>query len=551
MTERKVKVLLVDGDEGLHVYLKGLLAEIERVQYELDWVKESGPAIDLMVQNLHDVYLLAHNPGKRSGLAILEKAALDGCRGPAVLLACCGGCDVDEEATHSGAADVLTRGQISPQLLERSIRYSMERWQTKEELQGYIVKLQKTNLNLRETLRELQLYEEELRRQNEALEEIRETMEVERRRYLDIFEYSPDAYIVTDLHGVIRGVNRMASALLGLPVETAEGMSLSLFVHPESQEDFTSRLKGLKSLRTMRNWEVVLRSKMKKSFPAEINVTSVLPRAGEGTCLRWSVRDISERKLAEESLKESESRLRHLSARLLVAQEEERKRISREMHDSIGASLSAIKFGLESTAAGMACEGVGPFDRLIEMTKHAIEESRRIMTDLRPSMLDDLGLGATLNWFCRQYQTIYSGIAVDKQVGVGEEEIPEPLKIVIFRIVQEALNNAAKYSKAQRVKIILQSDDSGIVLSIEDNGAGFDPEEAHRKIGNRGGMGLSGMRERAELSGGSFSIRSAPGAGTAIHASWPALGQDADWQGEPRGEDAAEGEKDPENRYDD
>lgn len=551
MAERKVKVLLVDGDEDLHTYLKGLLAEIERVRYELDWVKESGPAVDLMVQNLHDVYLLTHSPGARSGLAVLEKAVVEGCRGPVILLACRGDCDVDEEAMHSGAADVLTTGQISPHLLERSIRYAMEHRRTKEELQGFIVKLQKTNQSLRDALRELQLYEEELQRRSDTLEEIRESMEVERQRYLDIFEYSPDAYIITDLHGVIRGVNRMASALLGLPVESAEGVSLSLFVHPESQGDFTARLKGLKSLRTMRDWEVVLRPKTRKPFPAEINVTSVLPRSGEGACLRWSVRDISGRKCAEESLRESESRLRHLSARLLAAQEEERKRISREMHDSIGASLSAIKFGLESTAAGMAYEGAGPFDRLIEMTKHAIEESRRIMTDLRPSMLDDLGLGATLNWFCRQYQTIYSSIAVDKQVGVGEEEIPEPLKIVIFRIVQEALNNAAKYSKARGVKIILQSDASGIELSIEDDGVGFDPEGAHRRIGSRGGMGLSGMRERAELSGGSFSIRSAPGAGTAIHASWPALREEADWQGEPPGEDAAEEGKDPEMRYDD
>ena len=140
---------------------------------------------------------------------------------------------------------------------------------------------------------------------------------------------------------------------------------------------------------------------------------------------------------------------------------------------------------------------------------------------LRPSILDDLGILATLNWFCREFQITYSGIQIDKHLDIEEEEIPVPLKTVIYRITQEALNNISKHSKATLVHLSLSKADNGIALIIQDNGQGFDPEKAGDQESSRRGLGLTSMKERAELSGGSFMIESIKEKGATIKAVWP------------------------------
>ena len=135
--------------------------------------------------------------------------------------------------------------------------------------------------------------------------------------------------------------------------------------------------------------------------------------------------------------------------------------------------------------------------------------------DLRPSVLDDLGILATIGWFTREFQKVYSHISVEKQISVEENEIPDSLKTVLFRVLQEAMNNAAKHSKADLARLILRKTVDKIELSFEDNGEGFNIESSTK------GLGLTSMRERTELSGGSFAIESTPGKGTTIKAYWP------------------------------
>jgi len=230
------------------------------------------------------------------------------------------------------------------------------------------------------------------------------------------------------------------------------------------------------------------------------------------------------RNRAEEALRQSEAQLRYLSSQLLKAQETERKRIARQLHDSIGQSLSAIKFSIEEALERLDGDGrkehFESLEAAVPLIQEVVDEVRRIQKNLRPSMLDDLGILATLAWFCRDFGTIYSGIRIEKQIEVKEGDIPEPLKTVIFRIVQEAMNNVAKHSKANLVELGLRRTAEGLELQIRDSGAGFDVQKALTARRPKG-LGLSSMNERAELSGGILVVESQKGEGASVHAFWP------------------------------
>ena len=232
-----------------------------------------------------------------------------------------------------------------------------------------------------------------------------------------------------------------------------------------------------------------------------------------------------QRQRAEEAFRKSGEELRLLSSQLLTAQETERGRIARELHDGIGQSLSAIKFRVEDALGQLAksstASTVSTLDNLIPVIQSTVEEVRRITMDLRPSTLDDLGILATLAWLCREFQTTYTTVEINREVSAEEGDVPNPLKIVLYRVLQEALNNVAKHSGADMVTISLAKKDNTIQLAIEDNGCGFDVEEARSVEGSERGFGLSSMKERTELSGGTFVISSAKGKGTCVLASWP------------------------------
>jgi signal transduction histidine kinase len=231
-----------------------------------------------------------------------------------------------------------------------------------------------------------------------------------------------------------------------------------------------------------------------------------------------------QRNRSREALQASETRLRLLSRKLAEAQELERKRIAQELHDSVAGKLTAIKYGVEKALAQLnQCElprGISLQD-VVSMVQGTIQETRRISARLRPVGLDDLGILKTITATCREFDGIYTDIRVQEGFDIEEDEIPEPLKIVIYRILQEALNNVAKHSRARLVRVSLHKADDRIELVVEDDGRGFDLGQVSLVQQDDDAMGLNGMQERTELSAGFFEIVSAKGEGTKIRASWP------------------------------
>ena len=294
-------------------------------------------------------------------------------------------------------------------------------------------------------------------------------------------------------------------------------------VHPDDREIFLGGMQKLLEEGTVfdaeyriLNADGAIRWVRNRAFP-------IRDECGKTYLVTGVARDITDRKASEESLKESESELRFLSSKLLSAQEEERKRLAVELHDSLGSTLTAVKISLENNWNCFIKGAADPalFETSIALTRTAIEDIRRIIVDLRPTTLDDLGLLATLEWFCRRFGTVYSSICVRKNVRVKEKQIPETLKTVIYRVIQESFNNIAKYSGAKNVKLSLSERSGELKLKIEDDGEGFDVATALSKESSRKGLGLTSMKERTEFSGGRFSILSIPGKGTTIEASWP------------------------------
>ena len=338
-----------------------------------------------------------------------------------------------------------------------------------------------------------------------------------------LIEASLDPLLTINSEGKVTDVNSATELATGVTREQLIGSDFSdYFADPEkAREGYrTAFLKG-----TARDYPLAIRHRSGMITDVLYNATIYRNEAGEIQGVFAAARDITERKRAEEALKESEVRLRALSSQLLTAQESERKRIAMELHDGVGQMLTAIKFKVENTVQEMG-EGKArtknkSLEAIIPMIKNTIDEVRKMQMDLRPSTLDDLGVLATLGWFCREYQKIYSRIRIEKEIAIEETEVSAPLKVVLYRLTQEAMNNIAKHSQADLVRLTLRKQETQIEWVIEDNGMGFDLEYVLSSGQSKRGLGLGSMKERAELSGGTFAIESIKGKGTTVRASWP------------------------------
>jgi two-component system, NarL family, sensor histidine kinase UhpB len=218
-----------------------------------------------------------------------------------------------------------------------------------------------------------------------------------------------------------------------------------------------------------------------------------------------------------------EERRQQAAAQILRAMEEERKRIARELHDETSQSLTSVVVNLqviEQQLADSTEEMAGRVRLTKEIAQRTLDETRRLMFDLRPSVLDDLGLVPALRWFISQ-RVSPRGLKVEFQATGLEQRLPEELETALFRICQEAMTNAVKHARAHRLLVSMVREPGQIIALIEDDGAGFHPVHVVSKGDKDRGLGLFGMQERAALVGGAVQIDSAPGRGTVVRVTVP------------------------------
>jgi PAS domain S-box-containing protein len=231
--------------------------------------------------------------------------------------------------------------------------------------------------------------------------------------------------------------------------------------------------------------------------------------------------DVTERKKTEEERRRTGERLRTLSQQLMEAQESERRHLARELHDEIGQALTMVKINLQTIQSASDPALIAQrTEESIGIIEQTLQQVRNLSLDLRPSLLDDLGLIAALRWYLDR-QAKGSGFVLHFSADSLDKRLPADIETACFRIVQEAITNIVKYSQAKEVHVDLRQGDKIMELTIRDTGIGFNVKSAQARAAEGGRLGLLSMAERVSLVGGTFNIQSEPGKGTEIRACLP------------------------------
>lgn len=339
-----------------------------------------------------------------------------------------------------------------------------------------------------------------------AEKEAREELAGSEARYRSVFDSATDGLIVMDREGTILEANPAACAMHGRGPGELEGDRFEELIAPARREHWDEIVRQLDDDGTV---TILSEHVTREGRAIDVEVRGSTFSHGGSERVLVILTDVTE-------LKRSERRSRALSRKVLVAQEEERARISRELHDELGQILTAARFELGWIGKRLESGGEKPgasLSTVIPLVEKAADELRRLCKGLRPPLLDDLGLEPAAGLLVEEFQE-RSGIAVDLHVELDEadEALPMEASLAAYRVLQESLTNAARHGKAKNVEITLWRKRGELLVSVYDDGKGFDAKE----VDEMASSGIAGMRERAFLVGGTVEISSAPFQGTRV-----------------------------------
>jgi PAS domain S-box-containing protein len=417
-----------------------------------------------------------------------------------------------------------------------------------------------TYADTRRMLHELQVQQIELELQNEELQQAKAEVDASLEKYTDLYDFAPVGYFSINEYGLILEVNLTGAALLGVNRSRLIKRRFQLFMAPQNRVGFTLFLKSIFNGHKKHVCEAMLLRADRPAFSADLQAMSAhTPPHSEKWC-RVAVIDVSARKRAEEvqrrvdelaatnehlekeivrrhaeeallrkneqhalqSLKEAEAlqaQLRQMTHQLLMVEENQRKQISRELHDKICQLLVGINVHL-ALFAKTATKDPGSIRRTLAPLRRLVVSGVKIVhrfaRDLRPSALDDLGLIPALRSYIGDFPK-RKGRRIEFSAFPGVELLNNDRRTVLYRVVQESLVNAAKHAKASVITVNVFESPQGVCLEVTDNGRGFDMNRQASASGNKR-LGMLGMRERVEMVGGRFTVESTPGQGTTVRA---------------------------------
>lgn len=414
---------------------------------------------------------------------------------------------------------------------------------------------------------ELRVHQIELEMQNAELEDARERLETALEKYTDLYDFAPAACFTLDEQGLILETNLTGAGLLEIERSRLCGQALQRFVAPPSRRAFKAFLAQVFAGEGRQVAEMALVTKNGTAWWANLQAMPTMARGRPRKTCRVAIldvtalkraddaqrrvealaatnsklqREIVRRQAVEASLRKSElhqrrlladsrrlqTQLRSLSHRVLQAQEDERKRISRELHDEIVQALVGINVHLGALGQGAVVDS-RKLKRRIARTQRLIRDSvdlvHRFARDLRPTLLDDLGLIPALHAYLKEFSR-RSKARVQFTAAAVVEKLGSARRTVLYRVAQSALANVAQHAQASQVTVSIRKLPRCLRLEVHDNGRSFDGARvALAQRHNR--LGVVGMRERVEMVGGDFSVTSAPGKGTTVRADIPCGGK--------------------------
>jgi len=328
-----------------------------------------------------------------------------------------------------------------------------------------------------------------------------------------LFENARDAIYVHDLKGNYIRVNHAAETLSGYKREEIVGHNFIEFVAAGDLEFGRKTFYAKLAEQGETSFEVDVKAKDGRRVPVEIRTRAIYEN-GVMVGVQGIARDITERKLAQDTLQ-------MFSRQLIEAQEDERRRIARELHDQIGQILTAVKMNLHTVQRFSLGSEAGSYMKdNIEAVDEALRLVRDLSIDLRPPVLDDLGLVTALGWYVDRY-TMRTGLNVDVVIELPNpnERFSRDLETACFRIAQEALTNVVRHANASQVIVLLTRTTKTLTLVVKDDGVGFDLKSLRKRAPRTATLGLISMQERAHAARGTIEIDSAISEGTEIRFS--------------------------------
>jgi len=383
--------------------------------------------------------------------------------------------------------------------------------QLKKEQSKRIVSDSEAELN--KLIHELQVHEIELKMQNEELLEAKTAAGKAAEKYSKLYDFAPTGYFIISKKGEITELNLSAAAIIGKERSYLINRQLGFFISSRTRPVYNQFIEQVFESNGLVTCELEVSGNKEK--PVYVLVTGTVVQKG-GDCF-LTMADVTERKRNEQELKNAYSQLKLLYHYQDEIKENERKAISRLIHDELGQSLSALKIDLGWTKdnVGEDASVIKKITGMTDIVNNTIKTVQQISSELRPGLLDDLGLVATIEWYCQEFK---KRTAIECHLNLEEIELDdERINTAFYRILQEALTNVMRHAKAKNVTIKFSKKKDKVSLVIEDDGKGFLKD----KINSYKSLGILGIKERVRQLNGTLDITSTIGKGTLITIIFP------------------------------